>query len=109
MANMPYKVMVDDNFHYMDESERYTHGEFATLEAAIEACKAIDAELLKDADTTGMSGSELYQGYVGFGEDPWISGGEGVPFSASTYARQRCDEICAAADSSASKPGEEQK
>ena len=22
-----YKVMVDDNFHYMDEDERYQHGD----------------------------------------------------------------------------------
>jgi hypothetical protein len=27
-----YRVMVDDNFHYMDESERYTLGEFKTLD-----------------------------------------------------------------------------
>ena len=29
---MTYKVFVDDNFHYMDESERYALGEYATLE-----------------------------------------------------------------------------
>ena len=33
--------MVDDNYHYMDESERYQHGEFATLDAAIEAARKI--------------------------------------------------------------------
>ena len=26
---MPYVVMVDDNFHYMDPEERYRSGEFA--------------------------------------------------------------------------------
>lgn len=31
----PYKVMVDDNFHYMDESERYELGIFPTAEEAI--------------------------------------------------------------------------
>jgi hypothetical protein len=36
-----YKVIVDDNFHYMDESERYEHGVFATAEEAIAACKRI--------------------------------------------------------------------
>ena len=32
---MPYVVMVDDNFHYMDEGERYKHGEFADADVAI--------------------------------------------------------------------------
>ena len=109
MANMSYKVMIDDNFHYMDESERITHGEFETLEAAIQACKKIVEASLRDAYTPGMSAAELFQGYVGFGQDPWILGGQGVPFSAWTYARQRCDEICAAADPTAGKPSEEQK
>ena len=34
---MIYKVFVDDNYHYMDKDKRYTHGEFETLEAAVEA------------------------------------------------------------------------
>ena len=36
---MTYTVFVDDNFHYMDKDERYTHGLFETLEAAVEAAK----------------------------------------------------------------------
>jgi hypothetical protein len=35
---MSYTVLVDDNFHYMDKDERYTLGEFESLEAAIIAC-----------------------------------------------------------------------
>jgi hypothetical protein len=38
---MTYTVKVDDNFHYMDERERVTHGEFEMLGAAFEACKRI--------------------------------------------------------------------
>lgn len=38
---MKFKVYVDDNFHYMDESHRYKLGEFNTLAKAIEACKEI--------------------------------------------------------------------
>lgn len=107
---MPYKVMIDDNFHYMDESERITHGEFATLEAAIDVCKAIVDECLKHGYTPGMSAAELYQHYIGFGEDPWVSGAAGgVPFSAWTYAKGRCAEICGVADSSAGKISEGQK
>jgi hypothetical protein len=32
-APMTYTVLVDDNFNYMDESERYTLGEFADCES----------------------------------------------------------------------------
>ena len=35
-----YKVMVDDNFHYM-EDDRYELGTFSTIEEAIAACKRI--------------------------------------------------------------------
>jgi hypothetical protein len=91
---MPYKVFIDDNYHYMDESERITHGEFETLEAAIEACKKIVNDSLAHAYEPGMTAEKLYESYSFFGEDPWISGAEGVPFSAWNYARQRCAEIC---------------
>lgn len=94
---MTYKVMVDDNFHYMEEDERFTHGEFETLEQAIEACKKIVNDFLEHAYTPGATAEKLYEHYISFGEDPWISGGEGVAFSAWTYAKQRCAEICAAA------------
>jgi hypothetical protein len=30
----PYKVMVDDNFHYMAEDERWEYGTFASAEEA---------------------------------------------------------------------------
>src|SRR5437879_6107440 len=36
-----YTVFVDDNFHYMDESERYKLGEFADCASAVAACKQI--------------------------------------------------------------------
>jgi hypothetical protein len=92
---MAYTVFIDDNYHYMDESERITHGEFETLEAANKACKKIVNDCLAYSYTPGMTAEKLYESYTFFGEDPWISGGEGVPFSSWTYARQRCNEICA--------------
>jgi len=79
---MTYKVQIDDNFDYMDESERVAHGEFETLGAAIEACKKIVDEYLATAYKPGMTARDLYSNYVGFGDAPWISGVEGVPFSA---------------------------
>ncbi len=94
---MSYTVKIDDNFHYMDEKERVTHGEFETLSAAIEACKKIVDEYLASAYAPGITAEALYSNYVAFGDDPWVSGADGVPFSAWTYAKERCGEICGAA------------
>ena len=71
---MPYVVMVDDNFHYMDEGEdeRYKHGEFADAGLAIGHCRKIVDEYLESAYKAGMSASDLWDRYVSFGEDPFI-------------------------------------
>jgi len=94
MANS-YEVFVDDNYHYMDEGERYKHGEFATFEEALNACRAIVNEYLQTSYEEGMTAGQLYQVYTGFGEDPFIVG-EPAPFhfSAWDYARERCSQIC---------------
>lgn len=95
---MSYKVLVDDNFHYMDESERYELGEFPTLETAIEAARQIVDEYLVSAYQPGMTTAQLLTSYLSFGEDPFIAstGPEsiGVPFSARDYARRRCEAMC---------------
>jgi hypothetical protein len=42
-----------------------------------------------------MSFKELYEGYTGFGEDPFIrSDDKKCFFSAWTYAKKRCTELC---------------
>ncbi|MBX7484134.1 hypothetical protein [Qipengyuania qiaonensis] len=88
-------VYVDDNYHYMDEDERYCLGTFNSLDGAVAACRKIVDEFLQGnpAKTAG----ELYDQYKSFGEDPWIRGpslgSENPPFSAWDYARQRCDEL----------------
>jgi hypothetical protein len=98
VALMTYRVFVDDNYHYMDKDKRYTHGEFKTLEAAVEAAKRIvDDGLLNDYEP-GMSASNLYSRYKMFGDDPWVSGPEDSHFSAWTYAQARCEIICAGTD-----------
>ena len=90
-----YKVFIDDNYHYMDESHRYKLGKFDTLEEAIEACKKVVDEYLNDAYQPGMTSDELLTSYVLYGEDPFIVGAEKkVPFSARDYARERIKEIC---------------
>lgn len=93
---MKYKVCVDDNFHYMDESARYTHGEFETAEAAISAARAIVDEFLLSAFKPGMTPGQLYAAYTGFGEDPFIvSDDETCKFSAWSYSGQRSVQLCA--------------
>jgi hypothetical protein len=93
---MTYTVFVDDNFHYMDKDERYAHGEFETLEAAVDAAKKIvDDDLLHHYEP-GMTPNDLYGRYKMFGEDPWVSGAMEIPFSAWDYAKARCEIICSA-------------
>ena len=83
--------MVDDNFHWMDEDERYTHGEFASAEEAVQACtKIVDACLVSDI-RPGIPAQELWDQYVSFGDDPFrCIDAPPVRFSAWDYARQQC-------------------
>ena len=92
---MKYRVLIDDNFHFMDESARYEHGQFDTAEAAAAACKRIVDECLASAHSPGMAAADLLQVYRMSGEDPWIAGGDqAVKFSAWDYAATRVLEIC---------------
>jgi hypothetical protein len=87
-----YTVFVDDNFHYMDESERYKLGEFADCAAATAACKQIVDEFLISCGEN--NDAELYKQYVTFGEDPWISSEDSeCKFSAWNYARERAKQL----------------
>src|SRR5436190_14233906 len=92
----PFAVVVANNFHYMDESEKYEHARFETLEAAISASKRIVDEFLTSALQPGMTADALYSQYTSFGDDPYIIGSKepGIPFSAWTYAKARCSELC---------------
>lgn len=95
--NEKYRVLVDDNFHYMDESERYVSGEFDTAEEAITKCKLIVDEYLEDAVINSYdkltNAEELYDSYVNFGEDPYIEGPNDYGFSAWDYAKERSEQI----------------
>lgn len=107
---MPYTVFIDDNFHYMDESERYALGEFPTLDAAIEASRRVVDDYLSSAYEPGMTIAALLTSYLSFGEDPYIVASPrdpeapGVLFSARDYARQRCEALCGP-DESVDRPG----
>ena len=79
----------------MDESHRYKLGEFSSLGEAIEACRKIVDEFLRDNYKPGMKSDELSAQYALYGEDPFIIGAdENVPFSARDYASERAEEIC---------------
>lgn len=95
LASGAWTVYVDDNFHYMDEDERYVLGAFDSYEAALVACRKIVDEFL--CDNPASTADELYESFIQFGEDPWIMGPatatEMPRFSARDYALQRCHEL----------------
>jgi hypothetical protein len=95
---MKYTVMCDDNFHFMDESDRSTHGQYDSAEAAIAAAKAIVDRSLQFIYRPGMTADVLYDHYTDFGDDPFIRSDDSTcVFSAWTYAQERCPAICQAA------------
>ncbi|MBQ7168375.1 MAG: hypothetical protein IJR63_00560 [Synergistaceae bacterium] len=75
---MKYTVMVDDNYHFADESERYMAGEFDTYAEAEDLCRKIVRESLE------ASGWNL-EGWKNYGDSPFIPGGK---FRASSYAEE---------------------
>lgn len=93
-AASQYRVLVDDNYDYMDESRRWEQGRYDTLEEAIAACKAMVDDYLRDAHKPGMSAEELERSYKMFGDDPFIPGVDRETFSAWTYAAERAREMC---------------
>jgi hypothetical protein len=92
-----YQVLIDDNFHYQDESERITHGTFQSAAEAVAACQAIVDEFLIGALKPGMSAAALYEVYKSFGDDPFVMTVDPkdarVPFSAWLYAEERCEVL----------------
>lgn len=90
-----YCVMADDNFHYMDEDERSEVGRFETADEALAACRKIVDDFLAENFKPGLTAEALYDNYTSFGGDPFIvSDDPGAKFSAWTYAKARCAELC---------------
>ena len=91
---MNYKVLVDDNAHYMDERARYTLGEYASAGAAIAVARALVERDLKELYRPGMSAAELFRHYTTYGADPFsVSTDPACTFSAWDYARARSREL----------------
>lgn len=93
MTKKKYEVKVDDNYHYMDESERYNAGSFSSLEKAVEKCKEVTVNSLKDCYEEGTTPEKLSAQWAMFGDDPFIQGApEGeIPFSARSFVTE---ELC---------------
>ena len=93
-----YRVVVDDNFHYMDPDERREQGTYETVEEALATCRGIVDHSLAENYEPGVSADALYDHYVGFGDDPFIVvlGGadDRAKFSAWDYAKERCRAMC---------------
>jgi hypothetical protein len=56
-----YKVLINDNAHYMDESERADHGVFANADEAVAVCKKIVDDDLNAMWKPGTTAKELYR------------------------------------------------
>lgn len=65
-----YRVMVDDNFHYMDESYRECVGTFENYEDALELANKITLESVISNELS--TAAETFQKYKDFGKDPFI-------------------------------------
>ena len=93
---MQFKIRIRENSHYMDESEAYNHGSFATYAEAEVACRKIVDDFLTGNRKPGLGADALFRLYTTFGEDPVIdtAGPDGERFSAWEYARRRCAELC---------------
>jgi hypothetical protein len=98
MSQNKYIVMVDDNFHFMDEDERYKQGEYNSYGEAAFVCKKIVDEFLYHAVQKGEKAEKLYGCYTMFGEDPYIISPDGdqipgtLQFGAWEWAEKRCDD-----------------
>lgn len=90
-----YEVWVDDNYHFMDEDERFLNGKYSSYQAAEEVCKKIVDDFLLDNVKKHKTAEELYNQYVSFGEDPFIRSKENIQnkFSAWDYAKMRSNEL----------------
>lgn len=91
-----YYVFVDDNFHYMDEGERYNAACFDSYQEAVKYCKDFMDKELICMYKQGMTAEKLYDDYTDFGEDPYIRPNDDDEeyFSAWDYAKEKSKEIC---------------
>jgi hypothetical protein len=91
-----FKVMVDDNFDFMDDDGRTCVGRFDSYAKALQIAKNIVIKSLNNAQ--GTTAEEIYEHYTSFGDDPsivtepWIDMGEDR-FSAWKFAEAESKRI----------------
>ena len=95
---MTWRVAIADNFHYMDESEYLSGGEFDSYDDALARAKAIVDESLRSNWQAGDTPDALMARYVMFGDDPFIVPAGEPRFSARDHARTRVEAICGERD-----------
>ena len=59
-----FKVYVDDNSHYKDESERYLKGNYGDCKAAVNVCKQIVDDFLAKAYSKDKTEDQLWREYT---------------------------------------------
>jgi hypothetical protein len=65
-------VRVADYFHYVNACETFTKGPHVSNDEALKVCKVIVLQDVLDACKPGISGGQIYDQYVAFGDDPFI-------------------------------------
>ena len=89
-----YVVLVNENSHYMDETERYEQGRYPDCATALAVCRRMVDDFLASNGGGAKTAGELFGIYTTFGDDPFIvTEDDACTFSAWDYARQRCAEI----------------
>jgi len=83
-----YTVMVDDNFHFMDEDERWTAGTYGSLREALDKCLQMVGQDLQQGYRSDITATDLYENYTAMGDDPFITGPMRTVFSAWNYAKE---------------------
>lgn len=98
MSAPRFRVLVDDNSHFMDDDERWTLGVYDTAEEALAACRRLVDASLAEGFEPGMSADALFGHYKAYGDDPFITSidGQGTApvFSAWQYAEERAKAMC---------------
>src|ERR1043166_6312689 len=93
-----YRVLVDDNYHFMDPDEQYEQGIYDNGGDALAACFRLVDLSLGEGYQPDMTAEALFSYYKSFRDDPFIAviegSDDGAKFSAWEYARERCRSMC---------------
>lgn len=92
----PWRVMVSDNFDFMDDDAPSCAGSYPTYEAALARAKGIVEASIKNSQ--GTTADEIYDHYTSFGDDAFILAPAGTKqpeplFSSWTYAEELAGKV----------------